>query len=494
MLVECVPNFSCGEETAKILASLARGSVGVALLGCESDDDHNRSVLTFVGEGQAVLQAAKRLVQRASELIDIKTHSGVHPRFGATDVFPFIPLEGTEMEDCVRLSKELGSWAGAHLNLPVYLYEESASRDEFKNLAAVRKHLKTAGDERSNPDFGPYEAHEKAGFLITGARFLLVAFNVNLMSEDLALAKRIARTIRESSGGLAAVKAYGFRLASRGQVQVSMNLVDYRKTGPLEVFKAIKTECDVASVEIAGSELIGFLPKAALLSSGEQSMQIIGGLSGRILEEQIEDALPPGNFRRALSEISSTKPSPGGGTAAGLAGALGASTLLKALNLSEEAFISENRPRELFESLQSGLELARSQFLDLAEEDRIAFGEVMAAYQMSRKEFDKATRLQARRKAKDRAYKSSLGLVKLAELIVQNAFLLLEFGNPNLINDVAVSVELVVSAAQGARWNGLANLRKDQGDLKARLCERVGDLERQRGQVQDVLSRHYKIL
>lgn len=493
MLVECVPNFSCGEETAKILANLVRESVGVALLGCESDEDHNRSVITFVGEAEAVLQAAKRLVQRASELIDMGAHSGVHPRFGATDVFPFIPLEGTGMALCIRLSKELGAWAGAHLNLPVYLYEESASKEEFKNLAAVRKHLKSAGDERCNPDYGPYDAHKNAGFLITGARFFLVAFNVNLISDDLKLAKRIAKSIRESSGGMPGVKAYGFRLASRGQVQVSMNLVDYRQTGPYEVFAAIKRSCDAESVEIAGSELIGFLPQAALMGSGDKSMEVIGGLSGRILEEQVEANLPPGNFRKTLSEISSTKPAPGGGTAAGLAGALGVSTLLKALNFSEEAFICEDRPRELFESLRSGLELARSQFLDLAEEDRIAFGEVMAALQMSKKDFDKATRLQAKRKAKDRAYKSSLGLVTLSELVVQNAFLLLEFGNPHLINDVAVSVELAVSAAQGALWNGLANLRKSQGDLKTRLRDRVMELERQRGKVQDCLAKQYKI-
>lgn len=479
---------------AKDLASVVRESVGVALLGCESDDDHNRSVLTFVGEEEAALQAAKRLVEKATKLIDISAHSGVHPRFGATDVFPFIPLEEGGMARCIELSKELGAWAGAHLNLPVYLYEQSASRPQFQNLAAVRKHLKTAGDQRENPDFGPYEAHEQAGFLTTGARFFLVAFNVNLMSDDLKLAKTIARGIRASSGGLPGVKALGFRLASRGQVQVSMNLVDYRQTGPYEAYRFIKERCDEAGVAIAGSELIGFLPRAALLSCGDQSMSVLGGLEGRILEDEIENAMPPGNFRAALSAIASTRPSPGGGTAAGLAGALASSTLLKALKLSEDAFISEARPRSMFENIRSSLELAQSQFLDLAEEDRIAFGEVMAAYQMSKKDYDKATRLAARRAAKDRAFKSSLGLVNLADLIVQNAFLLLEFGNPNLINDVAVSVELAVSAAQGARWNGLANLRKNQGDEKARLCERLVDLERQRQSAREFLEKHYGVV
>jgi glutamate formiminotransferase / formiminotetrahydrofolate cyclodeaminase len=494
MLVECVPNFSCGEDVAQDLAKIVQESPGVVLLGVESDGDHNRSVLTYAGEPSATLAVAKKLLIKATLSIDLGAHTGVHPRFGATDVFPFVPLVGSDMALCIKLSKDLGQWAGTELGLPVYLYEQAATRDKFENLAALRKHLASAGKERLSPDFGPNEPPEKTGFLITGARFFLLAFNVNLASLDLKLAKKIARRIRESSGGLPGVKALGLRLESRAQVQVSVNLVDYRKTSLFELYQAIENECKAAAVEIAQSELIGFLPETVAFGLGEKAINCAQPLEERILEKKIRKGLPPGDFRELITAISSTEPAPGGGTAASLAGALGASTLLKALRLSEEGKTElKNLGGRPINEVDEALLESEHRYMCLAEEDKEAFGAVMAAYRMSAKEHDKETRRAALRAAKRRAYESSEGIVAQSEANVALAMELLEVGNPNLINDVAVSIEMAVAAARGALWNGLANLGKKDGALKMEFVARLDALELLRGQALQKLREHYKL-
>jgi glutamate formiminotransferase len=270
MIVESVPNFSEGRDPM-IVASIARAvsaAPGVTLLDTTSDQDHNRSVLTFAGAPQAVADAAFLGVRQAVAKIDLSRHAGVHPRLGAADVIPLVPVEGTTLEDCAALARTLGARIWEELGVPVYLYEAAALRPECRRLENVRR-LAPAG---LAPDFGAGR-HPTAGASVVGARKFLIAWNINLRTTDLAAARAIASAIRESSGGLPAVKSIGLPLESREQVQVSINLVDFERTPLYVVFDAVKQICDARGIGIAGSELIGMIPAAALASSRGHDLQ-----------------------------------------------------------------------------------------------------------------------------------------------------------------------------------------------------------------------------
>jgi len=265
-----VPNFSEGRDPL-IVAAIGRvvSSVpGVSLLDTTSDPDHNRSVLTFAGTPGAVVDAAFLAVREAAGKIDLTSHAGVHPRLGAADVIPLVPVEGITLELCATLARTLGERIWRELGVPVYLYEAAALRPECKRLENVRK-LAPAG---LAPDFG-VGRHPTAGASVVGARKFLIAWNINLRTADLKAAREIAREIRESSGGLPAVKAIGLPLESRGQVQVSINLVDFERTPLYVVFDAVKERCEARGIEIAGSELIGMIPAAALSGSRNHDLQ-----------------------------------------------------------------------------------------------------------------------------------------------------------------------------------------------------------------------------
>jgi glutamate formiminotransferase len=270
LIVESVPNFSEGRDPV-IVASIGRAVsavAGVALLDTTSDPDHNRSVLTFAGTPLAVADAAFEAVREAVATIDLSRHAGVHPRLGAADVIPLVPVEGITLQQCATLAQTLGERIWKELDVPVYLYEAAALRPECKRLENVRK-LAPAG---LAPDFGTGR-HPTAGASVVGARKFLVAWNINLRTADLKAAREIAREIRESSGGLPAVKSIGLPLESRGQVQVSINLVDFERTPLYVVFDAVKQRCDRRGIEIAGSELIGMIPAAALRGSQSHDLQ-----------------------------------------------------------------------------------------------------------------------------------------------------------------------------------------------------------------------------
>ena len=253
-LVECVPNFSEGRD-ATVIAALA-AVAGRHLIHQTADADHNRMVLTLAGEPEEMLEAAVRLAAEAARRIDLRRHAGVHPRIGALDVLPFVPLGATTMETCIDLAHRAGTRIWSELGIPVYFYEYAALRESCRNLADVRKRL-------VSPDLGAVP-HVSAGCMAVGARKVLIAYNVNLQSRNVAAAKAIARAIREANGGLPAVKALGLELASRGQAQVSMNLVDYERTPPHVAFQAIEREARARGIEVAGSELIGLIPRRAL--------------------------------------------------------------------------------------------------------------------------------------------------------------------------------------------------------------------------------------
>jgi glutamate formiminotransferase len=270
LIIESVPNFSEGRDPA-IVAFIARAVSAVpevSLLDTTSDPDHNRSVLTFAGAPDAVADAAFFAVREAVAKIDLSRHAGVHPRLGAADVIPLVPVEGITLEECATLARALGERIWNELGVPVYLYEAAALRPECRRLENVRK-LAPAG---LAPDFG-VGRHPTAGASVVGARKFLIAWNINLRTADVKAAREIAREIRESSAGLPAVKSIGLPLESRGQVQVSINLVDFERTPLYVVFEAVRQRCEVRGIEIAGSELIGMIPAAALRSSEGYDLQ-----------------------------------------------------------------------------------------------------------------------------------------------------------------------------------------------------------------------------
>ena len=294
-IVECVPNFSEGrrKEVVDAIAQAIASVPGVRVLDQEMDADHNRSVITFVGDRTSVAEAAFRGAKKAVELIDMSRHRGEHPRVGALDVLPFVPIAGVTMDDCVDLARAVGKRIADELQVPVYLYEAAATRPDRRALPDVRRGeyegLKTeiGTNPDRKPDFGPPRLHPTAGACVVGARPVLIAWNVNLRTTDVGVAKRIAKAIRESDGGLPAVRAKGFDLADRGLVQVSMNMVDYRKTSLVQAFEAIRVLAAKEGVEIAESEIIGLVPLDALVEAATQYLKLARFHREQILETRL---------------------------------------------------------------------------------------------------------------------------------------------------------------------------------------------------------------
>jgi len=294
-LVECVPNFSEGRrpEIVQSIAEAIRTVETACVLDTHIDPDHNRSVITFVAAPEHVVDAAVQAVKRAAEQIDMRTHAGEHPRLGATDVLPFVPISGVTMNDCVRLAHEAGKRIAHELSIPVYYYERAAMRPERVNLEDVRRGaLELLREQISkNPERAPDEGllvvHDTAGAIAVGARPFLIAFNVVLRSDDIMIARRIAKTIRARSGGLPFVKALGFRLATRSCVQVSLNLVNYEVTGMKAAYDAIEREAEALGVEIDSAEIVGLVPRAALDREAGYFTKLKGFSESKILENQI---------------------------------------------------------------------------------------------------------------------------------------------------------------------------------------------------------------
>lgn len=282
VLLECVPNISDGRNAAEIAAiAEAFAAGGATLLGTDSDGDHNRSVITIAGTPEQVIEGAVRGVAAAAERIDLNRHEGAHPRMGSTDVVPFVPLGGASPDDAVAAARAAAERIWKEAGVPTYLYGDAAATPERSNLAKVRKGQfegirdSIADDPARKPDFGDAAVHPTAGITAVGARFFLIAYNVNLETRDLAIAKSIATGIREKNGGLPGVKAMGFDLPEKEQVQVSMNLVDYRKTSPVTVFDEIARRAEEAGVAVAGSEVVGLIPLAATPDGFAERVRVI---------------------------------------------------------------------------------------------------------------------------------------------------------------------------------------------------------------------------
>ena len=294
MVIECVPNVSEGRrpDIVGAMAEAIRAVAGVRLLDHSSDASHHRSVFTLAGDAAGLERAVLALFERAVADIDLRTHRGEHPRLGAVDVVPFVPIEGVTMAECVALAKKVGAEVAARFQIPVYLYEEASANPARRNLEDIRRgefeglaaKMATAGWV---PDFGPASPHPSAGAAVIGARMPLIAYNINLATDRLDVAKKIAAAIRHSSGGYRFVKAMGIRLESRGIVQVSMNLTNYEKTPIFRVFETVKREAERHGVAILESEIIGLVPSAALMSAAEFYLQIEGFSADQVFENKL---------------------------------------------------------------------------------------------------------------------------------------------------------------------------------------------------------------
>jgi glutamate formiminotransferase/formiminotetrahydrofolate cyclodeaminase len=468
-LVECVPNFSEGRkaETVERLARVIESVAGAVVLDTHMDADHNRSVITFVAEAENVVEAALRAVKLASELIDLRRHEGEHPRVGATDVLPFVPVRGVTMENCVALAHEAGERIANELHIPVYFYERAARRAYRVNLEDVRRGgfelLREEIEivEERMPDVGEPRIHESAGACIVGARQFLVAYNINLRTDDLSIARRVARAVRGRDGGLRYLKALGFELKTRGLVQVSMNLVDYEKTQLHQVFELVRREAARYGVSLAGSELVGLVPQAALDSSAEYFLQVENYAPGVVLENRIAAAFAgkgeAESVRDFVAEVASASPAPGGGAAAAHVASLGAALgeMIAHLTTGREKYADvEGEVRDALALLTP----LRARLNQAVTEDAASFERVMRARRLPHAtEEERRERDGHLEEALKGAATVPLEVAGIAVQVLELLETLAEIGNTNALSDAATGAQLSLAAVAAARYNVLVN-------------------------------------
>ena len=468
-LVECVPNFSEGrrrEVVDQILDSIA-AVTGVTLLDREMDPDHNRSVLTFAGEPEPVAEAAFRAMARAAALIDLNHHTGQHPRMGATDVVPFVPVEGVTLDDCAELARSLGRRVGEELSIPVFLYEAAASSPARTSLADVRRGefegLRDAigRDPARRPDFGPERIHATAGATAIGARRFLVAFNANLNTADVRVAKAIAAAIREQSGGLKNVRALGFSIENGRRAQVSMNLVNVEATPIHRVLALVRDEAARHGVQVSGCEVVGRVPEAARLAAGEHTLQLEGFRRDQVLELRLRtppltEAVPIATF---FDQVAGATPTPGGGTVAAFVGALASCLPTMVANLTIG--------RKKYAAAESGMlevkraaESLRRELLALGRRDSEAFDAVLRARRLPESTADeRETRATAMAAADLEACRVPLETARACARVGALAAEAASQGNVNAVSDAGVAALLARAAGEGALLNVDINLK-----------------------------------
>src|SRR5882672_1900358 len=492
-LVECVPNFSEGRNLSVVRAIAAEISSdrSVRLLAQEMNADHNRCVITFVGEAEAVVEAALRGVRKATELIDLRRHRGEHPRMGATDVLPFVPVGATKLERCVELARIAGQRIGDELKIPVYLYEAAATRPARQNLADVRRGefeglaREIGTNPERAPDFGPPRLHPSAGAIAVGARMPLLAFNVNLGTKDVEVAKRIAKAIRFQTGGLRYVKALGFELKERGIVQISMNLVNTWGTPVQRVFALIKDEADRYGVPIVGSEVVGLICQDALIDVAEHHLRLENFSRDQILENRLGRRIgaTEQSVAEFLEDVASAAPTPGGGSVSALAGALAAAlaTMVARLTIGKPKHAEhETRMREA----ETGAEALRRELLELAREDARAYEGYRGASRLSQRTPEEAAlRNQSLAEAARYATRVPLHTAEACARALEIALEVATYGNPNAVSDAGVAAWLARAGAEGAALNVRINLkdgtvaeREEVLDRAARAVARAQEL------------------
>ncbi|HUU44290.1 MAG TPA: glutamate formimidoyltransferase [Acidobacteriota bacterium] len=469
-LVECVPNFSEGRrpEILDAIVAAALQQNGVALLDKEMDADHNRAVVTLVGAPEAVSEAAFRAVAKAAELLDMRTHKGEHPRMGATDVVPFVPISGMGLPECAALARQLGQRLGEELGIPIFLYESAASRPDRQNLADVRKGeyegltVAIGTDPDRRPDFGPEQMNLKTGATAVGARMPLVAFNAYLDTNRLSTAKAIANAIRFQSGGLRFVKAMGFDIQDRGCVQVSMNLVNYLKTPVFRVFEMIKSEAARWGTRVTSTEIVGLTPAKSLYDVAEHYLQLERFSQDQVLEEKLRTVLAGQTERTGWAQfadhVASSSPAPGGGSVAAAAGSLAAalSAMVCRLTIGKKKY-ADARPE--LESVLARAEELRTRLAQLVEKDTEAFDQVMAARKLPKDtDGEIAARDAAINAATREAAAVPLEVMRNAFAAMQLAQICAEKGNVNSVSDAGVASQMARAAVVGAGLNVKINL------------------------------------
>ena len=506
-IVECVPNFSEGRDMGiiKQITDEIEKVEGAILLDVDPGADTNRTVVTFVGTPEAVKEAAFRAIKKAAELIDMSKHKGAHPRMGATDVCPFVPVSGVTMEDCVQIAKEVGERVARELGIPVYLYEEAATRPERRSLADIRageyeglpEKLK---DPEWKPDFGEPVFNPKSGATVIGAREFLIAYNLNVNTRDRKLAHRVALRIREKGrivkkkdgtkervpGRLKAVRAIGWYIPEYGYAQISVNLTNYKITPLWKLFEVASEEAEGLGLRITGSELVGLIPKEAMLESGRHFLEKMGKCPAvpekelihiavlsmgmdqthpfkpeeKIIEYRIakEKNLTAMRIDDFADELSSESPAPGGGSVAALIGTLSASLSSMVANLT----YNKKGYKEFNDEIAAaGIEAQKlkDRFLSLIEEDTEAFNSVMDAMKMPSGTDEEA---EAKEKAIEEATKKAtsvpLKTLKLTEKLLEVANVVAEKGNKNSISDAGVAAISAKAAAESAYMNVIINV------------------------------------
>ena len=485
-LVECVPNFSEGRDNAKVDAIVDAMKInGVYLLDREMDADHNRCVITLVGEREAIQEAAIRGVGKASELIDLTRHQGAHPRMGASDVVPFIPIDGVTIEDCVAMARNVGEQIWKRFQIPVYLYEAAATSPERINLENIRRgQFEGIRDEISSnparrPDFGELRIHPTAGATVVGARKFLIAYNVFLNTTDVDVAKKIAKAVRFSSGGMRFVKGAGFLV--RGVAQVSMNLTDFEQTPVHRVFEMVKREAARYGVLPTSSEIVGLIPKKALEQAAEWFLQVENFDSSLILENRLAAVMggkmAVGGLRAGVEpfveQLAAPTATPGGGSAAAAAGAMaaGLAHMVASMSRGKKAYLQYEA--ELSAAI-ARLSQLREELKTAIDADAESFNVVMKAYKQAKESADGDAIIDS---ALKEATTVPLGVAERAREVGEWAAKLRPITNPNMKSDLTTSSVLARAAMEGALANVEINLAsiKDQGFVRA-TRERAGAL------------------
>jgi glutamate formiminotransferase/formiminotetrahydrofolate cyclodeaminase len=461
-LIECIPNFSEGRRPEVIAAIVAAitGAAPVQLLDTSSDADHNRTVVTFVGSPQAVEAAAFAGIKTAAELIDMDNHRGEHPRMGATDVCPFVPIRGVSMAECVVLARKLGARVGAELGIPVYLYKEAATRPDRYELPDVRKgeyegiREAVQTDPNRKPDYGP-AALGKAGATAIGARPALVAYNIYLNTGDMKVAKEIAKALRFSSGGLRYIQASGFLV--EGRAQVSMNLLDYTKTPLHRVQEMIHSEARRYGVTIMFSELVGLIPEAALTDAARWYLQLDKFSSDQILEHKLTgtSVAAAGTPDEFIASVAAGTATPGGGAVAGLVGALAAALpeMVAKLTIGKKKY-AEAEAEML--AIVTEAESLRATLTAAVKEDSAAYEAVMKAFKIDKDAPDREAAIQqATLLASDVPLRVMETTVKVLGLIKTAA----EKGNINAISDAGAAAHAALAAIEAAALNVRINAK-----------------------------------
>jgi glutamate formiminotransferase/formiminotetrahydrofolate cyclodeaminase len=483
-LFECVPNFSEGRDITKIetIVAEARTVAGVTVLDVERNADHNRSVVSLVGEADPLLEAVFRMMRAAVAAIDLRGHRGEHPRMGAVDVVPFVPLGEAALEDAVALAERLGHRVWQELHVPVYFYAAAARRPERADLAHVRKGQfegirdSIATDPARAPDVGDPAVHPTAGVVAIGARPVLIAYNAYLSTPDVGVAKKIAHAARARDGGLAEVKALGFEIKERNQAQVSMNLTDYRKTPVHRAFDLVVREAERYGVSVVESEVVGLIPEDALYDAAERYLRLNNFSRENILERKLRRAAqvtpfhPPEPAPASASEaprtlaqkslaeftgaLAARTPTPGGGSASALAGALGVALGEMVLAFSRPA---DGGPSDLAEA-QRELADVRQRFLELVDEDARAFEAVRGARKQRRANPSDPAAGRAWSDAVRRASEVPLETARLARRGHDRLLRHKTAVKPSIASDLVTALALLQAAREGALANVAINL------------------------------------